>query len=1277
MELSIDWEFFASQIAENAVKDVSLEKALLGFNASLSTTLQDRSLSSLHYGSAEKLGDQVRIGGLNGHSSTYLADFEYDPPLAKFNATDPGGLARTESFEINVADVNEVATDIALDAGPVAENAAGAVVGAVSVIDPDAGDSHALTVSDDRFEVVAGQLKLKDGVSLDHEDAAAIRVEVTATDPGGLARTESFEINVADVNEVATDVVISSSTSEERIAGATIGELSAIDPDANDSHTFATSDDRFEIVGTTLKLRDDQEFDFESEPIVNVKIVATDERGASVTKILEINVADDGNQAATLDLNVVALDAPGTNGIAKMAFSSVSVENAGLNIEDHGIGETALWSNVGEFQGIAFDVKATVLSTDTEGYRGSFFDTSNGNATFWMNSGEATVKYEYFRAGTDEKFINNGSFLIDDIDGSRAGEAVSLNVDQIDAYGIEAQADMTVSQDGAEFLNFAGIGYTNSGDSTNAVAFNMNATSEFTLTYSANAGGRRFHLDGDWNDSYFKGVAVTDTNLNHADVFTEGAAGTQVASSQISITDVDNNVLEGATIRLVNAQYGDQLNIGSLPDGLAATIDDTAHGQILVTLTGSASTADYEAALKGITFANPDSDLATIPRSIEINVFDGDLWSETAEMTVHVNEIGGDGVSQNIGGDTKADLLEGSSGDDALSGLGGDDTLFGGGGNDILIGGEGADVISGGDGLDRVAYQSSDDGVSINLKSGVGVGGHAEQDQLSSIEIVHGSKFDDRLSGTSAGEGFYGGDGNDLLSGEGGANWLHGGEGADTLAGGEGDDIAGYWGETTELTIDLADGTARGGQAEGDVLVDIEHIAAGSGNDTLSGDEDSNWLFGRAGNDLLSGGGGDDALIGGKGDDTLLGGDGVDGAIFTGAFADYEIRVLEEGKLEISDRTAVRDGVDVVENIEVLHFSDGYYTIGKDDDGASALIGPNGDDGFALSLDGYAPQDIPISLTTGFVVDFLDFDKSANKLSDIDWDATPTHQEVSTEINFQNGSGSFWDGGSTDTFAARATGSIKVETGGEYSFRISSDDGSELLINGEPVVNFDGLHSYESETVEVKLPPGEHAIEVRYFENQGHAGLKLEYEGPDTSGFETVKASDDLSIGSDGMAAIKLEIGDAASEDASITLTGLPKNTIIFNGEASAVSEGGALDVSDWNLDLIKISPPQDYVGQIDVGVSLKDASVSIERNFSISVVEPTVDPKIGESIDGLLLPDNRESEQESWMDVVDAMISATEALNHEASVFDEPIELVKSIEDEADMLNTYETSQW
>ena len=70
--------------------------------------------------------------------------------------------------------MNEAPTDIALDNLSVDENADGATVGTLSTTDVDAGDTATYAVSDDRFEVVDGDLKLKDGVSLNHEEADSV-----------------------------------------------------------------------------------------------------------------------------------------------------------------------------------------------------------------------------------------------------------------------------------------------------------------------------------------------------------------------------------------------------------------------------------------------------------------------------------------------------------------------------------------------------------------------------------------------------------------------------------------------------------------------------------------------------------------------------------------------------------------------------------------------------------------------------------------------------------------------------------------------------------------------------------------------------------------------------------------------------------------------------------------------------------------------------------------------------------------------------------------------
>ncbi len=104
-----------------------------------------------------------------------------------------------DSFESGgVADICQAPTDIALSNNSVAENAAGAVIGNLTTTDPDSGDSHTYSVSDNRFEVVGNQLKLKAGQALDYESETTITLTITATDNGGLTFSKDFTINVID-----------------------------------------------------------------------------------------------------------------------------------------------------------------------------------------------------------------------------------------------------------------------------------------------------------------------------------------------------------------------------------------------------------------------------------------------------------------------------------------------------------------------------------------------------------------------------------------------------------------------------------------------------------------------------------------------------------------------------------------------------------------------------------------------------------------------------------------------------------------------------------------------------------------------------------------------------------------------------------------------------------------------------------------------------------------------------------------------------------------------
>ncbi len=110
-------------------------------------------------------------------------------------------LAATDWEALDVVITNEAPTDLTLDNASVAENADGAVIGVLTVADPDPGDVHDFTVSDARFEVIGRALKLKSGDTLDFETEPLVLLDVTATDAGGASVTRSFSIAVTDRND--------------------------------------------------------------------------------------------------------------------------------------------------------------------------------------------------------------------------------------------------------------------------------------------------------------------------------------------------------------------------------------------------------------------------------------------------------------------------------------------------------------------------------------------------------------------------------------------------------------------------------------------------------------------------------------------------------------------------------------------------------------------------------------------------------------------------------------------------------------------------------------------------------------------------------------------------------------------------------------------------------------------------------------------------------------------------------------------------------------------
>ena len=97
----------------------------------------------------------------------------------------------------------------------------------------------------------------------------------------------------------------------------------------------------------------------------------------------------------------------------------------------------------------------------------------------------------------------------------------------------------------------------------------------------------------------------------------------------------------------------------------------------------------------------------------------------------------------------------------------------------------------------------------------------------------------------------------------------------------------------------------------------------------------------------------------------------------------------------------------------------------------------------------------------------------------------------------------------TGEFGMRFEGFIHIPRDGEYRFYTGSDDGSRLLIDGQLVVNNDGIHSMSWADGHATLKTGPHAIVVEFIQGGGQAELEVEFDGP---GIERQPVSNYISL---------------------------------------------------------------------------------------------------------------------------------------------------------------------
>jgi CSLREA domain-containing protein len=172
------------------------------------------------------------------------------------------------------------------------------------------------------------------------------------------------------------------------------------------------------------------------------------------------------------------------------------------------------------------------------------------------------------------------------------------------------------------------VTYTNTSDAPSTLA----RTIEFVVDdgTATSAAASRTVTVADANDP--PGVTTTSGALAYA-----ADTSADAIDPGLVVTDVDSATLAGATIR-ITTNYANGEDVLGFTDQAGITGSWNAATGTL-TLTGTASIAQYEAALRSVTYANVSSTPSTAQRVVSFTVDDGTATSAAATRAIDVNLV--------------------------------------------------------------------------------------------------------------------------------------------------------------------------------------------------------------------------------------------------------------------------------------------------------------------------------------------------------------------------------------------------------------------------------------------------------------------------------------------------------------------------------------------------------------------------------------------------------------------------------------------------------------
>ena len=633
-------------------------------------------------------------------------------------ATSVDGSTSSETFSINVSDVDEhdvsAVTDSDAAADTVAEDAAvGATVGVTaSASDADATDGVSYSLSDDAgglFAIDADTGVVTVAGALDAETAASHDITILATSDDGSTSSETVTINVSDVDEFDVGAVVdtdggSNTIAEDASAGAATGIVaSASDADATDGVSYSVDDARFEIDASgNVTVASGASFDAETEGAIDLTVTATSDDGSTSSETFSINVSDvdehdvsavtdsdaaadtvaeDASVGATVGVTASASDADATDGVSY----SLSDDAGGLFAIDADTGVVTVASSLDAETAASHDI--TILATSDDGSMssetvtinvsdvdefdvGAVVDTDGGSNTITEDA-SAGAATGIVASASDADATDNVSYSVDDarfeidasgnvtvasgasfdaetegsidltvtatsVDGSTSSETFSINVSDVDEHDVSAVTDSDAAAD--TVAEDAAVGAT---VGVTASASDADATDGVSYSLSDDAGGL-FAIDADTGVVTVAGALDAETAASHdiTILATSDDGSTSSETVTINVSDVDefdvgavvdtdggsNTIAEDASAGAATGIVASASDADAT-DGVSYSVDDArfeidASGNVTVA-SGASFDAETEGAID-LTVTATSDDGSTSSETFSINVSDVD-----------------------------------------------------------------------------------------------------------------------------------------------------------------------------------------------------------------------------------------------------------------------------------------------------------------------------------------------------------------------------------------------------------------------------------------------------------------------------------------------------------------------------------------------------------------------------------------------------------------------------------------------------------------------------